>query len=422
MHCKNCGVELPENAKFCHEYGAKSEQEVVCGSCGTKAPAGYKFCMECGSPLSGGSGNAENGGSEEDVWDIGWESIQIMSEVFDLEEFRKGIKNEIFRLAAGYNCIELQENVIWSPPFLYDLSEFATIKNMKKYVDSDDSKIVWRRHLTNKGWPQWEMYRRELDFSTRWVGGIYGNLFYYITEERDVWGRLYAKLHKCTIGTENKEDIETWNETKIYEDKDGNIRILARNKEDGSCVSEDWILLTDAGKVLWEAEKGKSFMLSGWCAPIGWAVECFGEGEGNNNVMLLDFYTGNILLREYALYTFCIFKPTGEIVIAAEKTFDKLGENYREKYGEHYDAYFIDKLYHYEDGFAAQFRKEEIKNYGIKLPILDKEFRNEKRLLFKEMEGYLMHELEDSGLEKWLRSNVSVRKQGGNLKNDQRKR
>ena len=52
--CPKCGNELPENAKFCLECGAKietlSENEMLCPHCGKKTPKG-KFCMECGGKL-----------------------------------------------------------------------------------------------------------------------------------------------------------------------------------------------------------------------------------------------------------------------------------------------------------------------------------------------------------------------------------
>ena len=52
--CPKCGNELPENAKFCLECGAKieslSENEMICPHCGKKTPKG-KFCMECGGKL-----------------------------------------------------------------------------------------------------------------------------------------------------------------------------------------------------------------------------------------------------------------------------------------------------------------------------------------------------------------------------------
>lgn len=54
VNCPNCGKEMPANAKFCLECGAKiinnSDNEIICPACGKKTPKG-KFCIECGQPL-----------------------------------------------------------------------------------------------------------------------------------------------------------------------------------------------------------------------------------------------------------------------------------------------------------------------------------------------------------------------------------
>lgn len=52
--CPSCNAEMPEGSKFCLECGSKveilAENEMICPACGKKTPKG-KFCMECGSPL-----------------------------------------------------------------------------------------------------------------------------------------------------------------------------------------------------------------------------------------------------------------------------------------------------------------------------------------------------------------------------------
>ena len=48
--CPRCQVEIPSDAEFCPECGAKLT--VVCASCGTANLGGHKFCKKCGQPLA----------------------------------------------------------------------------------------------------------------------------------------------------------------------------------------------------------------------------------------------------------------------------------------------------------------------------------------------------------------------------------
>lgn len=53
INCSNCGVELPENAKFCLSCGEKIQVQngIRCAGCGEVTPEG-KFCLHCGAPMS----------------------------------------------------------------------------------------------------------------------------------------------------------------------------------------------------------------------------------------------------------------------------------------------------------------------------------------------------------------------------------
>ena len=53
--CPSCGAQLPADAKFCRECGAKIEvpevKENICPECGAVIPTGGKFCGDCGAKI-----------------------------------------------------------------------------------------------------------------------------------------------------------------------------------------------------------------------------------------------------------------------------------------------------------------------------------------------------------------------------------
>lgn len=51
MNCTNCGKELPENAKFCAECGARVEKSNTCPNCGEALKPEARFCHNCGEAL-----------------------------------------------------------------------------------------------------------------------------------------------------------------------------------------------------------------------------------------------------------------------------------------------------------------------------------------------------------------------------------
>ncbi len=52
MICKNCGIDLPDNVKFCLGCGAQTApKNMFCPQCGTSLPFGAKFCKNCGSAI-----------------------------------------------------------------------------------------------------------------------------------------------------------------------------------------------------------------------------------------------------------------------------------------------------------------------------------------------------------------------------------
>lgn len=53
MKCNHCGLEIPDDSKFCGACGKQTQAagETVCPSCAAKATAGQQFCVKCGAKL-----------------------------------------------------------------------------------------------------------------------------------------------------------------------------------------------------------------------------------------------------------------------------------------------------------------------------------------------------------------------------------
>lgn len=68
MFCNECGHEVPDNAKFCFECGAKIIRKVICSNCGTELAPNAKFCLECGAKVGGLAENTVKTDMGEDTY------------------------------------------------------------------------------------------------------------------------------------------------------------------------------------------------------------------------------------------------------------------------------------------------------------------------------------------------------------------
>lgn len=73
VKCQSCGLDNPEDSKFCTGCGAAMAPPapaggLACASCGAAVPADSKFCIECGQPVgaprSGPSAHCTNCGAK----------------------------------------------------------------------------------------------------------------------------------------------------------------------------------------------------------------------------------------------------------------------------------------------------------------------------------------------------------------------
>src|SRR3954465_4490284 len=50
MQCPRCDVDIPADARFCHQCAMSLE--VNCASCGAESPPAARFCSQCGTPFA----------------------------------------------------------------------------------------------------------------------------------------------------------------------------------------------------------------------------------------------------------------------------------------------------------------------------------------------------------------------------------
>ena len=62
MHCKICGTDNPDGARFCKKCGKRLDGMTTCPSCGKDTPADGDFCIYCGAGLR--SADAKSAGPD----------------------------------------------------------------------------------------------------------------------------------------------------------------------------------------------------------------------------------------------------------------------------------------------------------------------------------------------------------------------
>lgn len=385
MKCNSCGFELPENAKFCHECGTKAEREVVCGSCGTKAPAGYKFCMECGSPLSGGSGKEENGWSEEDVWDwdIDGDIFQTELEKCPEDAAKEKDEQKTSLTAAGGkngNCVEtadVRERIIEKAKaenlnilepaegvlgvkellypgddqlFLFDIREQATAKAMEQTMTSEQISLgellQHYEYYLSSAIPQCEGHYVRL-YRPVWIGAdMARNTIFCIKESYERY-----EFYKCSFGAcgDDGDKMEEWMNVEFLKGKADAVRIYASlysGRDPG--VSDQHYLFDETGKVLWKADR--PVRPSGYHREIGHEFHCNPDWK-QDSAMLVDFYTGRVLLKDY--YAIINYREKGSNRLVLDGV-SRIGNDIAVERYSH-------KLFYYDDGRISEFTEQEYK-------------------------------------------------------------
>lgn len=145
MNCIACQINLPDEAKFCLECGAKQNQ--LC-SCGQTLPPSAKFCMECGEKVTGdnqtaptleeeANPNSTEEGSQQDCSDVTNQDLHSPPEGDEQEEISQDASDEV-SLSTEEDAESSQE--------LPEESQQAT-EDESQVEQSDDTSLVETENL-----------------------------------------------------------------------------------------------------------------------------------------------------------------------------------------------------------------------------------------------------------------------------------
>lgn len=268
----NCRTKPNANTKFCSQ-------------CGVKLRDITKFCSECGSKI------------EEDG--LNNEEINRNSAV-------KKIVEKINMEANKICCWEIHENVIlhnfWSESFtVTDLRNPAVIEVMNSL------QVSYRQILEH-----WQYYMKDMEkyqvLINRpiWISNVVDNKIFYIDNCMDFF--------KCTFELNNDMN-ERWKNVQYLYSKNEDIRILARDDFDGELTTE-FYLFNQEGNILWKADR--PVKLDGYNREIGYEFSC-DENYFSNNQMLVDFYTGDVVLKDAFAIVSYIEKETNSFMLDCVK-------------------------------------------------------------------------------------------------------
>lgn len=261
-----------------------------CDQCGAKLRDAAKFCSECGSKL---------------------EEMTVDKEVINHNDIVKKIVSEVNVAKGKCCCWEIYENIIlydfWQGSFLVmDLRNPAVAIAMECH-EKDYIEIMehWLTYM--KGMEDYQVHI----YSPIWISNAFNKKFFYIDYN--------MHFHECTFEFKGYSisNEERWENVQYLQGPNKELRILASDNE-GELTAE-FYLFNKEGTVLWKADR--PVRLDGYYRKIGHEFSC-NEEYFSNNQMVVDFNTGEIVMKDAFAVLFYKEKESNKFVIDCLKKLD----------------------------------------------------------------------------------------------------
>lgn len=180
-----------------------------------------------------------------------------------------------------------------------------------------------------------------------WLGVDQNTLFYLdrTFSDRDYGKNKIFKVSSASWSDDTKEEQEF---TLLKSIKTDAVRIYAHPEwhiKHGEMTDQHY-LFDAAGKLLWKADKPIKF--SGYWREIGFEFFCNADFK-QDSAMLVDFYTGRVLLEGYYAILNYREKGTNRLVLDGVGRISQSPDKYSHK------------LFYYDDGEISEFTEQEYK-------------------------------------------------------------
>lgn len=197
--CHNCGFNLPDNAKFCVECGAKQG----CPKCGTPIDSNIKFCPECGEKLTNSDKDASTPAVDKDFLSVSLNAASATALGADNLLMFSIRGSELIQCISNLNYITKLDPILSIDSIFFD-------KDTKVIVDDLNEKLeVYGKYIGILYNKYAEHVLRFLDIATK------DNMSEVIAHEQDIY--LLQQQFLATISADvNKIGNILYSQIRTY--------------------------------------------------------------------------------------------------------------------------------------------------------------------------------------------------------------